>query len=72
MPFPPPPGKAGPSGFPPLAEKGRFPPLTVVDSQAKNTAPRFTFGVQKTGCANRIFTVWTTDEITPSAALGGR
>ena len=40
--FPPPVGKAGLSVFPPVAEKGRFPPVTVVDIQAKNTAPGVT------------------------------
>ena len=39
IPFPPPPGKAELSAFPPVAEKGRFSPLTVVDNQAK-TPPR--------------------------------
>ena len=34
MPFPPPLHKAGLSVFPPLAEKGRFPPVIVVDRQA--------------------------------------
>ena len=35
IPFPPPSGKAGLSAFPPVAEKGRFPPVTGVDIQAK-------------------------------------
>ena len=35
IPFPPPLHKAALSAFPPLAENGRFPPLTVVDNQAK-------------------------------------
>ena len=39
IPFPPPTHKAGLSAFPPVAEKGRFPPLAVVDIQAK-TPPR--------------------------------
>ena len=38
IPFPPPSRKAELSAFPPLAEKGRFPPVIVVDIQAKNTA----------------------------------
>ena len=70
--FPQPLGKAGPSGFPPVAEKGRLPPLTVVDIQAKNTAPCFASGSQKAGCAKRGLHYMTADKITPSVALGGR
>ena len=39
-PFPPPCRRAVLSAFPPVAEKGRFPPVIVVDIQAKRTPPR--------------------------------
>ena len=45
--FPPPPHKAQVSPIPPVID---------VDRQAK-TAPEFTSGSQKTGCANRVFSV---------------
>ena len=51
--------------------KGAFPASDRCGHSGKNTAPGFTSGGQRTGCANRGLRVWTTGESTLSAGLGG-
>ena len=52
--FPPPPGKAGLSSFPPLAKTGRFLPVTGVDIQANKHNPGFTSSIEARLCEPRF------------------
>ena len=65
-----PPRKAELSVFPPVAENGRFPPVIVVDIQAKPPPGGLGPAVRGSVVRTATSTVQTPDEITLSSVLG--